>query len=841
MGDSIVSATASDDYSRIGFEKTLSIHFEDLKRDQASIRDGVTKVRKDFAGLKKRTAEFEKNRPHVEGESGWTTQEVLDYEEEMALAAEKQEFSQRRQDLIGFLRIWAQDSADQLVLFPGFNIEARKKRAVDFINLMKRFIASTTPLGEYEVEDEADKEWLARKETSLPAARDDAKSIKDRLRSSHKEKRVNSPAVAPPSFINAETSTPELIRESKKSGKTDEPRSNLAEIGGGFEAQDAATENDSIDGCEKIRMEGINPNHVCEVPKDPQEKKDDTLEESGPPYERPVPAEDKEKQGKKERQDVVPKKEKGEAAATAPKTSGTEKSGVEGRKEEEDDERGRMHLSIIRNKLNRSLMKGVTKDPVYSEYQRALEDLQKRKTLADRAEQKSREKEQEIREEMQKAEEEIQAIREVMVEVDYLREKEAKREAAAKERAIQLQQWQAGQRWAMADRKAEMEEERRKAMQRAGLKNDGTKPEKKATNAEDEADSRKNESASKDTGKMEKPTGTSDKGLQTSSDLRRASSSSDDEWKSAKSKAKAKKLRKEKRRKSSDSDTSEESSTTTDSSSSTTSSEGEKKGKTKKMTKKSLRQFRHETMVRQRMNEARPKTESEKFGGDSKVNYLNFKQRFHAVTKVGGANKLDVLNELVQWLRDGPKKLADAHIGSTNPRQALKEIWKQLDRYYDSQIQTAAERIKPLISKGKIEKDDVDAMIDLQSELLAIQTQCRNSKMEDELDRQDIVRDIVMKRLPFMSDEFYRSETKRQKKDPRFRMKFDDLLEAIEDRARTLKAQGVSSKKENAKTANVAATTTEKWSDKAASPPQKQTPASGCFNCHSLQHSLHSG
>ena len=70
MGDSIVSATASDDYSRIGFEKTLSIHFEDLKRDQAAIRDGVTKVRKDFAGLKKRTVKFEKNCPHVEGESG---------------------------------------------------------------------------------------------------------------------------------------------------------------------------------------------------------------------------------------------------------------------------------------------------------------------------------------------------------------------------------------------------------------------------------------------------------------------------------------------------------------------------------------------------------------------------------------------------------------------------------------------------------------------------------------------------------------------------------------------------------------------------------------------------
>ena len=111
--------------------------------------------------------------------------------------------------------------------------------------------------------------------------------------------------------------------------------------------------------------------------------------------------------------------------------------------------------------------------------------------------------------------------------------------------------------------------------------------------------------------------------------------------------------------------------------------------------------------------------------------------------------------------------------------------------------------------------------------------------MEKELDRPDIIRDLVNKRLPFMSDEFYRAETKKQKKDPRFRMAFDDLLETIQDKARTLKARGIASKKDSIDTAKVAATsgqTTEKWSSKVASPPKEQPEASSCFNCSSVRH-----
>ena len=65
--------------------------------------------------------------------------------------------------------------------------------------------------------------------------------------------------------------------------------------------------------------------------------------------------------------------------------------------------------------------------------------------------------------------------------------------------------------------------------------------------------------------------------------------------------------------------------------------------------------------------------------------------------------------------------------------------------------------------------------------------------MERQLDMPEIVRDIVMGRIPYMADDFYTKEGKKRVKDPVFRMKFKDLLEMIILRAGTLKAQGLHS------------------------------------------------
>ena len=68
-------------------------------------------------------------------------------------------------------------------------------------------------------------------------------------------------------------------------------------------------------------------------------------------------------------------------------------------------------------------------------------------------------------------------------------------------------------------------------------------------------------------------------------------------------------------------------------------------------------------------------------------------------------------------------------------------------------------------------------------------------------------------------------------------MKFDDVLQALSDKVRTMKAQGLSSKKEDAKVASLESNDADDtWRRKAASPPKLNPPPKTttikCFYCN---------
>ena len=73
---------------------------------------------------------------------------------------------------------------------------------------------------------------------------------------------------------------------------------------------------------------------------------------------------------------------------------------------------------------------------------------------------------------------------------------------------------------------------------------------------------------------------------------------------------------------------------------------------------KSSSDIKKEALARQRMVEARPKGEEEKYGDEANSNYQAFKSKFRSVTNVQGINQLDVLNEITNWLKGTPKILA---------------------------------------------------------------------------------------------------------------------------------------------------------------------------------------
>ena len=66
------------------------------------------------------------------------------------------------------------------------------------------------------------------------------------------------------------------------------------------------------------------------------------------------------------------------------------------------------------------------------------------------------------------------------------------------------------------------------------------------------------------------------------------------------------------------------------------------------------------------------------------------------------------------------------------------------------------ERIKPMLTKGKIGKDDVSGIIDMLADMKAIFHEARMDGMESHLNRGDIIRQIIMGKIPFTSEEFYR-------------------------------------------------------------------------------------
>ena len=424
--------------------------------------------------------------------------------------------------------------------------------------------------------------------------------------------------------------------------------------------------------------------------------------------------------------------------------------------------------------------------------------------------------------EMKEAEERLKAARQEA-------EDEAKRAREEEERIKK----ESEKKEAEEEKKREEEEEElREILKRMAQMERKEKEKREMSKRKMESLKRKREEKEKEISRKEEK-----KSVPTKKDRKIATSEPTEEeegkWQEVKSKkGKMSKKRREKAR--SDSSSSEEPS---QSESESDSSDEEQRNQ------KTMKEVKMEQLARSRMVEARPKNEDEKFGDNGSVTYQSFKNRFNAVAKVEGINPLDVLNEIGNWLTGTPKRMADAFKGAEDPKQAIKDIWEQLDRYYTIKSLTAHERIQPILKKGNIAKDDIDAHIELVADLANVKTEARIAKMEKQLDRVDIIRDIINGKLSYLSEEFYVEEAKEKRDDPSFRYKFQDVIDITSEKAQILKARGITSKKPS-KTAGVAATQMMSNGQMGYnevvehSPPKPQQPASSCECCQSTQHSI---
>ena len=74
--------------------------------------------------------------------------------------------------------------------------------------------------------------------------------------------------------------------------------------------------------------------------------------------------------------------------------------------------------------------------------------------------------------------------------------------------------------------------------------------------------------------------------------------------------------------------------------------------------------------------------------------------------------------------------MIEAFNGAENPKAAVQDIWIELDGFYNYRAKTAEERVKPMMLKGKVEKDDVSGIIDMLADMKAIFHEARMDGMD---------------------------------------------------------------------------------------------------------------
>ena len=169
------------------------------------------------------------------------------------------------------------------------------------------------------------------------------------------------------------------------------------------------------------------------------------------------------------------------------------------------------------------------------------------------------------------------------------------------------------------------------------------------------------------------------------------------------------------------------------------------------------------------------------------MSYHLFKNNFKSAVKEDVICASDIINEAVNWTKGRPKK---TYLGHKNPEVALKTMWKDLDLFYGLKTTYIEERLT-VFSKGpKFERDDLEAHIDFITELKALKLEAEGDNIEEQLDRPNIVRDIIGCRIPYLKDSFFEKETKMSIKKAGFKFKFNNLLEAVLRRATVLRASG---------------------------------------------------
>ena len=738
---------------------TQASTFTDIVAEQKSLTSRATALKINFDDLKEKEDQFE--------------------DDDLDFAAELSEYNTARETLLNDIRNWfdrlgmqiGQTSKDQ------DDIDNRTKRALRILKLMKKKLSTTSPLGPEEVESKKNRLWLSEEQTQIPPEilNQAAEPKRYQLRSM---KKSISEALSSP-FRNR-SSTPDAQNGKKKQATIAAP------AGEKKPAAEAVSPHDAAAAAAAALVDADNLEEAVDGRLDddrnPEKGREGTINiSSGWPT-------------------LVNIQEKSKSDGEADKEAD----------KETDKETDKTVLEL--DEVDIEILKATG---VYDMYEQCRQ-------IQLKAAETKKELEKEEKEMLEKKDREKENKKdEILIRIEKSLERtRAKQEEMDKKRLklenIKKQQTDKTKSTMKMDQNTQPPKENNKTKQNKTKtkqndnetkydidpsppsKRSRIRTDKSATKAAAKAAAEEEIKAAKEAVKKAKEAAMEAEELD-----------SDDEeeggWKLATNKKKAKKQRK----------------TSSDEDSSETDSPPPKNHEQKKQ--KTLKDIQLESLVRSRMIEMRPKTEEEKFADDGKINYFAFKNKFQSMSNIDGCNPFDALSEILHWVRGNARRVAEAYQGSDDPVTALKDLWVEFDTFYDLCSQTPLERVAPILScTQQIRKDDLDGHMSLLADLKAIKREAEQTNSEAELDGHNIVRDIFNKRLPHMAEKFFERQAERKRRDKNAKVKYDDLIDALSNKAQTLKSLGKFSRGTTQNTTHV---------PRVAITKTLETPAKHCYLC----------
>ena len=145
--------------------------------------------------------------------------------------------------------------------------------------------------------------------------------------------------------------------------------------------------------------------------------------------------------------------------------------------------------------------------------------------------------------------------------------------------------------------------------------------------------------------------------------------------------------------------------------------------------------------------------------------------KFDNIVKERGMDARAQLIKLSNWFA-GPPKLKN------NPEEAYKRARIELDMLFGRNNNTTI-NVMSIIENGKaLKPNDKRAHVELYAELQGARAAALKTTNAGDLDRLDILRKIIDKKVPHLSDHFWKKDEKaRLRREPR--MNFSDLLATI--------------------------------------------------------------